>query len=81
MEANAPYWWQQPNATAIAGPTYTLAKKTEPETAVAAPLCLLRPPRPGDTCPFCQQATLAYDALFLLTCPTCGQIVEAGCFT
>ncbi len=79
------YWWRQmdspPRGSASIAPVYGVANKEKAETAVDASLCLLCPPKPGDPCPFCQQAALAYDALFLLTCPACQQVAEAGCFT
>ncbi len=71
------YWWQKSSA-ALGAPGYGV----EEETAVATGnLCLLTPPKPGDLCPYCQQGTLAYDGLFLLTCNTCKKVTEGGCFT
>jgi ribosomal protein L37AE/L43A len=49
-----------------------------PEQAKAA--CSL-PPKAGQPCPYCGQATLAYDSLFILTCPHCGYTAEGGAFT
>jgi ribosomal protein L37AE/L43A len=37
--------------------------------------------QPGHTCPECREGVLAYDGLFMLTCPTCGYIAEGGAFT
>jgi hypothetical protein len=40
------------------------------------------PPRKaGRPCPHCRQAALAYDSLFMLTCPHCGYTAEGGAFT
>ncbi len=36
---------------------------------------------PGHACPQCQEGTLAYDGLFMLTCPVCGYVAESGAFT
>ncbi|MCA9970692.1 MAG: hypothetical protein KC425_10780 [Anaerolineales bacterium] len=66
---NGKYWWQQAAATAAVA-----------ETAVSD-VCLLRPPRPGDACPFCAEGALAYDGLFVLSCRRCGKAAESGCFT
>lgn len=81
MTTNAPYCWLQASTPTIAGPVYALAEKETRETAVFPSVCLLQPSRPGNSCPFCQQGALTYDALFLLTCPVCHQVTEAGCFT
>lgn len=43
--------------------------------------CQSPTPKPGDPCPTCRQGILAYDTLFLLTCPACGQAAESGAFT
>ena len=37
--------------------------------------------QPGHTCPECREGALAYDGLFMLTCPACGYIAESGAFT
>ncbi|MFL7837411.1 MAG: hypothetical protein ACK2T4_01155 [Candidatus Promineifilaceae bacterium] len=37
--------------------------------------------QPGHTCPECGEGVLAYDGLFMLTCPACGYIAESGVFT
>jgi ribosomal protein L37AE/L43A len=37
--------------------------------------------RPGHACPECREGILAYDGLFMLTCPACGYIAESGAFT
>ena len=37
--------------------------------------------RPGHVCPQCGEGILAYDGLFMLTCPACGHIAESGAFT
>jgi len=37
--------------------------------------------QPGHTCPECREGILAYDGLFMLTCPACGYIAEGGAFT
>jgi hypothetical protein len=37
--------------------------------------------QPGQPCPQCRQDDLAYDGLFMLTCPACGYIAESGAFT
>lgn len=36
---------------------------------------------PGQRCPQCAEDDLAYDGLFILTCPACGYIAESGAFT
>jgi hypothetical protein len=46
--------------------------KTEPCAAV---------PRPGELCPECGEACLAYDGLFVLTCPHCHYVAESGVFS
>lgn len=37
--------------------------------------------KPGSVCPRCGEGELAYDGLFLLTCPRCGYVAENGAFT
>ena len=37
--------------------------------------------QPGQACPQCLMGVLAYDGLFMLTCPICGHIAESGAFT
>ncbi|HIP70224.1 MAG TPA: hypothetical protein EYH05_02370 [Anaerolineae bacterium] len=39
------------------------------------------PVKPGQICPNCGEGILAYDGLFLLTCPACGYVAEGGVFT
>ncbi len=39
------------------------------------------PVKPGQICPNCGEGILAYDGLFLLTCPVCGHVAEGGVFT
>lgn len=39
------------------------------------------PPRPGEKCPACGDADLAYDSLFVLVCPECSYVAESGAFT
>lgn len=39
------------------------------------------PLKPGCTCPVCNEGRLAYDGLFILTCPACGHVAEHGVFT
>jgi ribosomal protein L37AE/L43A len=38
-------------------------------------------PRAGDRCPVCEAAELAYDGLFILSCPACGHVAANGAFT
>jgi hypothetical protein len=38
-------------------------------------------PRPGELCPACGEARLAYDGLFVLTCPHCHHVAESGVFS
>jgi hypothetical protein len=45
--------------------------------AADSDVCLL-PPRPGQTCPECGEGALAYDTLFVLTCPHCHYVAESG---
>jgi hypothetical protein len=42
-----------------------------------ADVCVL-PPRPGQRCPECGEGVLAYDSLFVLTCPHCHYVAESG---
>lgn len=36
---------------------------------------------PGDSCPHCGEAALAYNGLFQLECRECKKIAEPGAFT
>jgi len=45
------------------------------------PACIAQAPKPGDMCPACGSGVLAYDGLFMLTCPRCGKTAESGAFT
>jgi hypothetical protein len=42
--------------------------------------CVIRY-QPGHLCPDCREGILAYDGLFMLTCPACGYVAESGAFT
>lgn len=37
--------------------------------------------REGDVCPSCGIGELAYDGLFVLSCPRCAYAAESGAFT
>ncbi len=76
------YWWRK-SSSAPKPKTYWWQEANKQETAVSADsdLCLLETPKPGDLCPYCQEGTLAYDGLFLLTCDKCKKVAEGGCFT
>lgn len=75
-------WWQRDSSVPVE-PGYPWPEAAQSETAVSTSgdLCLLTPPKPDEQCPNCQQGTLAYDGLFLLTCNTCHKVAEGGCFT
>lgn len=62
---------EQEGETAVS-PNYWWRKK---------PACQTPTPKPGDRCPACDLGILAYDGLFILTCPACGQAAESGTFT
>ncbi len=49
--------------------------------AAAVPAWDAPAPRPGDPCPQCGQAALAYDPQFVLACPACGHVASSGAFT
>ena len=72
------YWWKQSerdagNGQAAAG-DYWWKRKAEPAEGEA---CAIRP-RPGHLCPECGEGILAYNGLFLLTCPECNYVAEGG---
>jgi len=37
--------------------------------------------KPGEWCPSCARAKLAYNGLFVLICPACSYVAECGAFT
>ncbi|MEZ4643756.1 MAG: hypothetical protein R3E31_13670 [Chloroflexota bacterium] len=84
---NKQYWWRREAPTPPASSVHYMwqsasNEETTEETAVSNPaVCLLTTPKPGDTCPTCNQGKLAYDGLFILTCEQCGYIAESGCFS
>ncbi len=45
------------------------------------PACLVALPERGKLCPECGRAPLDYNDQFILACPQCGYVAEAGAFT
>lgn len=43
--------------------------------------CVAAPPGRGELCPQCGRAPLDYNDQFILACPLCGYVAEAGAFT
>ena len=74
------YWWKKPPAAGQSRPAAEPAGywwKQDKAEAEEGEVCALRP-RPGQRCPECGQGTLAYNGLFLLTCPQCNYVAEGG---
>ncbi|MBK8988970.1 MAG: hypothetical protein IPM39_23345 [Chloroflexi bacterium] len=70
------------NAPQINGkPTQAASQTTFWWRNSAAPACQKPDPKPGDLCSACGNGRLAYDGLFVLTCPVCGHAVAGGAFT
>jgi len=77
--AREKYWWKQAEPAgdkgrASNGREYWWKAKAEPE---AGEVCAIRP-RPGYLCPECGEGILAYNGLFVLTCPACAYVAESG---
>jgi len=77
--ARKKYWWKQAEpggdkGRATNGRQYWWKAQAEPE---AGEVCAIRP-RPGHLCPECGEGTLAYNGLFVLTCPECDYVAESG---
>jgi hypothetical protein len=71
------YWWRREKVHAENRPaagTYWWKEEAGPEEG---DVCAIRP-RPGHRCPECGEGTLAYNGLFLLTCPECHYVAEGG---
>lgn len=70
------YWWKEsalPASAAAPDGGYWWKETEDAEKTV----CAIRS-RPGQLCPECGQGTLAYNGLFVLTCPQCAYVAESG---
>lgn len=74
------YWWKKVEPARREGQVDTERYWwKETETAAEKEVCAIRP-RPGQTCPECGERTLAYNGLFILTCPECQYVAEGGAY-